>query len=61
MLTSFINMLIGFNNRYIPLCCSKSNTSDAPPECIEADNLGIGVLSIEADATKDVEQDQSPD
>lgn len=52
MFTSFVGAidLLNFDlisSQYVPLCCSKSNNSDTPPECIEAENLGISVLSIQ--------------
>lgn len=60
MITRFIGMISNYATYYIPLCCSKSNTSDTPPECIEANNLGIGVLSVETDVSQDDDQDTEP-
>lgn len=50
MNTNFFN----FVDRLVQLCCAKANNSDKAPECQEAADNGISVLSIQ-------EQEQSQD
>lgn len=43
MNTYFFN----FVDRLVQLCCAKTNSADKPPECQEAQDNGISVLSVQ--------------
>jgi hypothetical protein len=51
MNTNFFN----FVDRLVQLCCLKSNNSDSPPECQEAYDEGISVLSVQESLKEDKE------
>jgi hypothetical protein len=49
MNTNFFN----FVGRVINLCCAKSNNSDKPVECQEAEDAGVEVLYIQEKVEED--------
>jgi hypothetical protein len=49
MNTHFFN----FIDRLVQLCCAKLNSSDKPPECQEAEDNGISVLSLNNNKSKE--------